>query len=304
MTGRRQRVILRNGYSSWKPVISGVPQGSILGPVLFLIFVNDLPASVESTAKLFADDTKLYRLISSYDDCEILQKDLNILSAWSRIWLLKFNAVKCVVLKLREALTYIYTMNGHELKQVTEQRDLGVIVSEDLHPRKHIMQITLKANQRIGIIRRCFSNITQRKISILYTTTVRPLLEYASVVWSPWFKSDIDLLEKVQRRCLALCDDPPDMESLESRRKFTDLVETYKFLQNEYHTNPQTLFSAPPIRTLRGHEYKLHKGSVKTDIKKFFFTSRVITPWNNLSQDIVAAPSGSSFKHRLRAAPK
>ena len=209
LTERRQRVILRNGHSEWKSVISGVPQGSIFGPILFLIFVNDLPASAESIAKLFADDTKLYRLIVEYGDYELLQQDLNVLSAWSKTWLLKFNALKCVVLKLRETLSYIYTLNGHDLKQVHEQRDLGVIISDDLHPWKHIQEITKKANQRIGMIRRCFSNITQRKISILYTTSVRPLLEYASVVWSPWYKTDIDLLEKVQKRCLALCNEPP-----------------------------------------------------------------------------------------------
>ena len=86
LTERRRRVILRNGHSEWKPVISGVPRGSILGPILFLIFVNDLPASAESNAKLLADDTKLYRLIVEYEDCELLQQDLNVLSAWSKTW--------------------------------------------------------------------------------------------------------------------------------------------------------------------------------------------------------------------------
>ena len=166
-----------------------------------------------------------------------------------------------------------------------------------------MQEITKKANQRIGMIRRCFSNITQRKISILYTTSVTPFLEYASVVWSPWYKTDIDLLEKVQKRCLALCNEPPVLESTESRRKHTDLVETYKLLHNEYRINPQAHFDTP-LRHLRGHDYKLHKGHVKTEVKRNFFTSRVITAWNNLSQNIVGTMSGTSFRNRLRTAHK
>ena len=93
LTGRRQRVVLRNGVSDWIKVTSGVPQGSILGPLLFLIFVNDLPNIASSTAKLFADDTKLYRQIKNIRNCDILQDDLNEFSAWSKIWLINFNAL-------------------------------------------------------------------------------------------------------------------------------------------------------------------------------------------------------------------
>ena len=104
LRGRRQRVVLRNGFSTWKEVTSGVPQGSILGPLLFLFYVNDIPDIVSSTAKMFADDTKVYRKISSKADCDSLQSDLNELAAWSKRWLLEFNAEKCVVLRIRAAL--------------------------------------------------------------------------------------------------------------------------------------------------------------------------------------------------------
>ena len=299
LTNRRQRVILRNGVSDWNKVVSGVPQGSILGPILFIIFVNDLPSSVISTARLFADDTKLYRQIITTADCEMLQDDLNTLSAWSRLWLLKFNALKCVVLKIRAVLNYIYTLNGVELEVVSEQKDLGILISNDLLPRKHILEITKKANQRVGLIRRCFTNITQRKISTLFKTTVRPLLEYASVVWQPHLKKDIDMLQKVQNRCLALCPTPPPTESLEERRKCVDLVETYKILHNEYHCDPEEFFCRP-LRELRGHQFKLHKVNVNTDVRKYFFTNRVVDPWNSLDNSIVTAPSGNSFKKRLK----
>lgn len=299
---RRQRVVLRNGVSEWNKVISGVPQGSILGPILFIIFVNDLPSSVVSTAKLFADDTKLYRQIISVSDCDNLQDDLNTLSAWSKLWLLKFNALKCIVLKIRQALNYTYTLNGVELDVVSEQKDLGVLISNDLLPRKHILEITKKANQRVGLIRRCFTNITQRKITTLFITTIRPLLEYASVVWQPHLKKDIDLIQKVQNRCLALCPNPPVLESLENRRKRVDLVETYKIVHHEYNCDPDTFFHIP-LRDLRGHQYKLHKVNVNTDVRKYFFTNRVINPWNSLDDSVVTAPSGNSFKKKLRVTP-
>ena len=114
---RRQHVILRNGASSWRDVISGVPQGTILGPMFFLLFVNDMPDVVSSTAKMFADDTKLYRNIYSANDCKDLQEDLNALSAWSHHWLLHFNASKCVTVKFRSAFHYVYSLNGIYLEE-------------------------------------------------------------------------------------------------------------------------------------------------------------------------------------------
>ena len=101
LNDRRQKVVLRNGSSGWRNVISGVPQGSILGPILFLIYVNDMPDRLVSTAKMFADDTKVYRQIEEVNDCEILQRDLDELQNWSKQWLLTFNESKCVVLRIK-----------------------------------------------------------------------------------------------------------------------------------------------------------------------------------------------------------
>ena len=170
LVGRRQRVILRNGSSSWRDVISGVPQGTILGPMLFLLFVNDMPDVVKSTAKMFADDTKIYRNITTVEDCSVLQQDLNALSAWSRLWLLRFNATKCVSLRFRAAFNYAYSLNGTYLCDVSEQKDLGVLISNDMKPTKHILGICKRANQRIGMIKRCFSNFIEEKVLTLYTS--------------------------------------------------------------------------------------------------------------------------------------
>ena len=303
LSGRRQRVVLRDGISEWLNVTSGVPQGSILGPVLFLLYVNDLPDSVTSTAKLFADDTKLYRIINDDKDCEELQKDLNTLSAWSRAWLLQFNAEKCVVLRIRDSINYLYSLNGVPLENVTNQKDLGITISHTLTPAKHIAISCRKAMQRLGTIRRCFNNLNEPKLRILYTTLVRPLIEYGSIIWNPWLKKDIGALEKVQRRCERMCvDGKLQLESLSERRKRIDLCETYKFLNRSYKTDPDTLFSYP-TRQLRGHSHKLFKPRAQTEVCKHFFSHRVVEPWNSLPQIVVSAPTVGTFKKRLRALP-
>ncbi len=137
----------------------------------------------------------------------------------------------------------------------------------------------------------------------LYTTIIRPILEYGAIVWYPHNKCDINALEKTQKRCLALCNHPPLVDSLESRRRTTDLVETYKFTSNKYKTDSTTFFSEPH-RLLRGHSKKLHKVNCHTETRKNFFSMRIINSWNKLSETTVSAPSIGTFKKRLRAAPR
>ena len=209
LSGRRQRVVLRNGSSHWRQVTSGVPQGSILGPLLFLIYVNDIPELVSSTAKMFADDTKVYCHTPDLESCKYLQDDLNKLGAWSSKWLLNFNAHKCVVLKIRESLNYLYTLDGVPLKSVSSQKDLGVIISNDLKPKNHITSIVSKANQRVGLIKRCFTHLKFDLIDRLFKAIVRPILEYGSPTWSPALLCDINDLERVQKKLLS-CGHRPD----------------------------------------------------------------------------------------------
>ncbi len=301
---RRQRVLLKNGTSDWEPVISGVPQGSILGPVLFLLYVNDLPDITQNTAKMFADDTKLYARIQDEQDCENLQRDLNHLSVWSRQWLLNFNADKCVVLRIKSSLNYIYTLNGTYLQEVKSQKDLGVTISNTLHPSNHISTIVKRANSRIYMIKRCFTGLTQKKVLTLYTSLVRPILEYASPVWSPWQAGDKELLEKTQRKCLRLCQEDINLESLESRRDRMDLVETFKFKKGCYKTLPTDMFTPSHTGQLRGHSEKIFKEQCRLDTRKYFFTQRVVKPWNKLSQDAVSQTKADAFKKILRVAAK
>ena len=136
------------------------------------------------------------------------------------------------------------------------------------------------------MIKQCFTNFTERKVTTLYQAIIRPALEYASPVWNPWYKQDIEKLEKVQRKCLKLCSTDIQMESLENRRKFTDCVETYKFVHNKYKT-PASVYFKKPARELRGHSQKLVKQHSRIEIRKNFFSNRVIDTWNTLRDTTV-----------------
>ena len=297
LTNRRQRTVLNGSKAAWRDVISGVPQGTILGPILFLLYVNDLPEIVTSTAKLFADDCKLYRNIFSIEDCDLLQADLDRLSEWSNKWLLFFNTSKCVVLRIRASIQYTYFLNNEPLSVVGEQKDLGVIISSDLKPSKHISYICSKANQRIGMLKRCITDRSRETIHKFYKALIRPILETCSPAWSPWLKKDKDLLCDVQERCQKLCGEP--LESLESRRDRADLCEVYKILNGNYKIDKDSYFQISDNST-RGHPVKLFKPRCRTELRRNFFSHRVVDMWNSLPRHIVMAPSIEAFRERLR----
>ena len=271
LPGHRQRVVLRNGSSHWRQVTSGVPQGSILSPLLFLIHVNDIPELVSSTAKMFPDDTKVY---SHFESCKHLRDDLNKLGAWFSKWLLNSIAHKCVVLKIRESLNYLHTLDGVSLKSVSNQRDLGITISNDLKPRNHITFIASKANQRVGLIKRCFTHLKFDLIDHLFKAIVRPILEYGSPTWSPALLCQINYLERVQKNCYPVATDLTEVcglgrepPTLISHWKFADLCEVYKYTHGMYKTEAGELFEFNQSAT-RGHSLKLQKECFRTEVRK------------------------------------
>ena len=191
LSGRIQRVALDGHYSEWLDVTSGVPQGSILGPLLFILYINDLPDQIQQPTEmaLYADDSKLYRTIKSDADTENLQLDLNEMNSWTETWRMKFNTNKCKVMRLSRKKIQSHVSDyilGHEsLELVKTTKDLGITVSDDVRWGKHIAEITAKANRTLGLIKRTcrdFEDQTVRKL--LYLTLVRPQLEFSSELWS------------------------------------------------------------------------------------------------------------------------
>ena len=174
---RRQRVVLNGFHSTWESVISGVPQRAILGPIHFLLFINDLPDIVKCKSELFADDAKIYSEIENDIDCINLQKDLDTLSEWANKWLINFNKEKFVVLKIMKAVEFDYYRDNYKLSEVPVQMNQEVLMSNDLKSSKHISHIS-KKNRRLGMIRRCFSNHSSDVICSLYKAIVRPIIEH------------------------------------------------------------------------------------------------------------------------------
>ena len=193
-----------NGVKSDKiAVSSGVPQGSVLGPILFLAYINDLPDQVKSRVRLLADDTAIYLAISSEGESITLQNYPHTLEIWGKRWVMSFNPSKCQVLHITRAKCPIqtrYILQGTVLEISPSAKYLGVTISDNLSWAPHIYSVSKKANQTLGFSKRNIKVHNKNFKSTAYTTLVRTQLEYASTVWSPHTATDITNLEAVQRR--------------------------------------------------------------------------------------------------------
>ena len=178
LTGRKQRVCFNGHLSRWRRVTSGVPQGSVLGPILFLIYINDLDGGIVNWILKFADDTKVFAKIRSADDASSLQRDLDRLVQWAREWQMMFNVKKCKVMHMgRKNPRYQYRMNGQVLETVKQEKDLGVVISDDLKVSNQCSMAYLKANRTLGLIKRTIEYKSEFIMLRLYKSLVRPHLE-------------------------------------------------------------------------------------------------------------------------------
>jgi hypothetical protein len=308
---RRQRVVLDGFKSEWRSVTSGVPQGSVLGPVLFIIYINDIDTGLTCKISKFADDTKLMTSSQRKESIEDLQKDVKKLEFWSEDWGMPFNVDKCSVMHIGNNNTNEnYEMFGKVLKKSSEQKDLGVIVTNNLKNTKQCTTACSKANKILGLISRNFSYKTINTIRSLYTALVRPHLEYAVQFWSPHFKKDIAKIESVQRRATKLVPGlrtstyherlkKMNLFSMEKRRKRGDMIQVFKIVNRIDKMNIDQLFEFDVNSVTRGHAYKLKKKRFNLDVAKYAFVNRVIDPWNALPEIIVNAKTLECFKRRL-----
>ena len=311
LTGRKQRVSINGIKSDWATVTSGVPQGSVLGPLLFIIYINDLDVGINSNISKFADDTKIGRVMNSTEDNIVLQKDLDQLVEWSEKWQMKFNIEKCKVLKLgRLDNGSRYQLDNLDISISECERDLGVMVSKDLKPRQNCINVRNKANRVLGFISRSVSNRSASVIMQLYLALVRPHLDYAVQFWSPYYRMDINSLEGIQRRMTKMIHNIRNLpyegrlkhlnlHSLERRRVRGDLIEAFKWIKgiNKGDINKVLKFSSQNIT--RSNGFKLDKFRFQKEIGRHWFGNRVVNEWNKLPREIVSAETVVSFKNRL-----
>jgi hypothetical protein len=262
--------------------------------------------------KLFADDVKMYIRCVDSNNVETLQRALNVVSEWATSWQLSLSIDKCYILNIGvHTVNRDIFINDIRLPIVSSCRDLGVIVASDLSSCAHITAIVAKAHQRANTILRCF---VSRDVDLLlraYVTYVRPLVEHDSVVWSPFLKQDIEMVERVQRKYtkrlpgfqnysylerLKLL----NLTSLELRRLHTDLIWCYKIVFGLVDLNFDEFFDWSRAVNTRGHSFKLYKHHNSSNTRAKYFSERVVDPWNSLSDTVVNFSTLATFKRTVK----
>lgn len=310
LADRRQRVVANGVSSGWSLVTSGVPQGSVLGPLLFLIYINDLDIGIESLVSKFADDTKLGINAAESTALAGLHADLLRIGEWSTRWLMPFNTDKCHVLHVGNANPKEeYFLLGAPVIPTSSEKDLGVLVTEDLKFSKQCIAAEKRAQKILGYVKRVFRHRTASTVLTLYHALVRPLLEYAVQFWSPTLQADIKRLERVQARATKLVPairhfgyarrlEALGLFTLEQRRLRGLLIEVFKILKGFSGDSPELLFTMNENST-RGHGLKVVAPRYNTSRFRDFPTVRVCNTWNSLPVGVVDAPSVDAFKSRL-----
>ena len=313
LSGRTQRVTVGGCQSDTVPVTSGVPQGSVLGPLLFLLYINDLPEAVSCSVKLFADDAKLFSGMTTDLDAVGMQADLDALMAWSNSWQMSFNQDKCKVMHIGSKNPAVsFHMAGHQLQSTQVERDLGVRIDSILKFREQAAAAVAKANQVLAVIRRSFALIDETTLPLLFKSLVRPHLEYGNLVWGPFNRADQRAIERVQRRAIRLVASIRHHEyrirlrllklpSLYYRRRRGDMIHVYLMLHGGVDVRAGDMLKMHADGPTRGHSLRLHKPHSSCRARQDFFSVRVINDWNGLPETVVHAPSLNAFKNRLDA---
>ena len=312
LSNRQQKVVVEGEESDSVPVTSGVPQGSVLGPILFLAYINDLPQDIVSQVRLFADDTAIYLTLDSKSDSDTLQKDLDRLQTWEARWDMEFNPSKCQVIRVTASRTPLqtqYILHGQVLEAVSSARYLGVDISSNLSWNTHVNRITSNANRSLGFIKRNFKTKSPQIREAAYQSLVRPQLEYASSAWDPNTKENKGKLEMVQRRAArwTLNDYASTTsvtslmaqlgwQTLEQRRSVARLCLFYKIV-NGLVAVPLPDYIQPAHRISRFcHSMTFRQIHTGKDYYKYSFFPLAVVQWNALPASVAVSPSLEVFK--------
>ncbi len=316
--GRKQSVKLGSCFSSWADVTSGVPQGSVLGPLFFVIFIDDLVSELPPGVKvmLYADDAKLYFIYAAGCWSPLLELALIKLETWSTMWELSLAVPKCQTLYMgNKNSKHVYKLFGEKLEGVSTVRDLGVIISQDLSWFPHVSYLVAKASKRANALLRSFVYARFELLARAFIVYIRPILETASTIWSPYLKQERDLVEKVQRnfskrlfiKCGLRVPSYPDRlqvlgwSSLQERRERADLVLMFRILKGQVEGAESLYTLHDTNRGLRGNQTKITCSRPRLDLRKYFYTLRVVDKWNELNIDIATIRNVESFTVHLDA---
>ena len=331
LTGRKQAVVVDGVRSEEREVLSGVPQGTVLGPLLFLLHINDLPSVVhpDTRCRLFADDCLLYRAIDSISDQLQLQADLRALEQWAAQWGMRFNAAKCYIMTInrgRSSSSFFYQLCSTVLSSVTNEKYLGVLISQDLSWSHHIQGVVSKAKQKLGFLRRNLRGCPADLKKLAYISMVRSSVEYASIIWDPHLGNDISALEKVQRGAARWIKsdyshkssvtkmlNSLELVTLEERRRISRLVFLYKVLlpfpnKDAVAVHPPDLDISRSPRPPRGlyTKTKLDYDYVADSTELLtHFVAKSIPQWNRLPESATSGlkVTSATFKARLSSPP-
>ena len=308
-------VIVNGTASAGAGVLSGIPQGSVLGPTLFVLYVNDIPRSLRSHTNMLADDLKLLKGIANQEDSALLQADLDQICLWCATWLMPPNATKCLVLHAgnnNPQLSYHMTIDGNrtELAATEVERDLGVHIDCQLTFDAHVNEIVKKCNKILWLIKRSVSSRSEVVIKKLYCALVRPHLEYCGSATILRKKEHRKNLERIQRRATKLISNTRllpyqdrlrtlNLPSLHYRRTRGDLIQVFKYQHGLSRGDIDKILPRDMNGRTRGHSKKLLKPRARTELRRQSFSHRVVGQWNNLREETVNARTLNCFKARL-----